>query len=62
MGLFSDGTEIINGGALLEGGIPTGTIVPWTKSTIATGFLECNGAAVSRTTYSALLYVLPSIS
>ena len=58
MGLFSDGTEIINGGALLEGGIPTGTVVPWTKSTIATGFLECNGAAVSRTTYSALFAIV----
>jgi microcystin-dependent protein len=54
MGLFSDGTEIINGGELLEGGIPTATIVPWSKSAVPTGFLECNGQAVSRTTYSAL--------
>ena len=54
MGLFSDGTEIINGGELLEGGIPTATIVPWSKSAVPTGFLECDGAAVSRTTYSAL--------
>ena len=54
MGLFSDGTEIINGGELLEGGIPTATIVPWSKSAVPTGFLECDGAAVSRSTYSAL--------
>jgi len=35
-------------------GIPTATIVPWSDSSIPTGFLECDGAAVSRTTYSAL--------
>jgi microcystin-dependent protein len=58
MGLFSDGTEIINGGALLEGGIPTATIVPWTDSSVPSGFLECNGAAVSRTTYSALFAIV----
>ena len=58
MGLFSDGTEIINGGALLEGGIPTATIVPWTASSVPSGFLECAGAAVSRTTYSGLFAVV----
>ena len=43
-------------GANLSGieGIPTATIVPWSSSSIPTGFLECNGAAVSRSTYSAL--------
>ena len=34
--------------------IPTATIVPWTAASIPTGFLECNGADVSRSTYSAL--------
>jgi microcystin-dependent protein len=34
--------------------IPTATIVPWTAASIPTGFLECNGANVSRSTYSAL--------
>ena len=58
MGLFSGGTEIINNGELLEGGIPTATIVPWTDSSVPTGFLECNGAAVSRTTYSALFAII----
>jgi len=58
MGLFSDGTEIINGGALLEGGIPTATVVPWTNSSLPTGFLECNGQAVSRSTYSALFAIV----
>jgi len=58
MGLFSGGTEIINNGELLEGGIPTATIVPWTDSSVPTGFLECDGAAVSRTTYSALFAIV----
>jgi microcystin-dependent protein len=58
MGLFSDGTEIINGGELLEGGIPTATIVPWSSASVPSGFLECAGADVSRTTYSALFAVV----
>jgi microcystin-dependent protein len=58
MGLFSGGTEIINNGELLEGGIPTATIVPWTDSSVPSGFLECDGSAVSRTTYAALFAVV----
>ena len=47
-------------GANLTGieGIPTATIVPWSDSSIPTGFLECNGAAVSRSTYSALFAII----
>jgi microcystin-dependent protein len=47
-------------GANLTGieGIPTATIVPWSASSIPTGFLECNGAAVSRSTYSALFAII----
>tara|TARA_B100000809_G_scaffold260451_1_gene307418 strand:- start:3969 stop:4532 length:564 start_codon:yes stop_codon:yes gene_type:complete len=47
-------------GANLTGieGIPTGTIVPWSAAGIATGFLECNGTAVSRTTYAALFAIV----
>ena len=43
-------------GADLTGieGIPTATIVPWAKSAVPTGFLECDGTAVSRSTYSDL--------
>jgi microcystin-dependent protein len=58
MGLFSGGTEIINNGELLEGGIPTATIVPWSSSSVPSGFLECNGLAVSRSTYSALFAIV----
>jgi Microcystin-dependent protein len=49
-------------GANLTGieGIPTATIVPWSSSSVPTGFLECNGAAVSRSTYSALFAIIGS--
>jgi microcystin-dependent protein len=58
MGLFSGGTEIINNGELLEGGIPSGTVVPWSDSSIPSGFLECNAAAVSRSTYATLFGII----
>ena len=47
-------------GANLTGieGIPTATIVPWSAASIPSGFLECNGAAVSRSTYSALFAIV----
>jgi microcystin-dependent protein len=47
-------------GANLTGieGIPTGTITPWSQATPPTGFLECDGAAVSRSTYAALFAVV----
>ena len=43
-------------GANLTGieGIPTGCIIPWSDTSIPTGFLECNGQAVSRSTYATL--------
>ena len=34
-----------------------GTIKPWPKATAPTGYLLCNGAAVSRTTYADLFVV-----
>ena len=47
-------------GANLTGieGIPTATIVPWSSASVPTGFLECNGQAVSRSTYSALFAII----
>ena len=47
-------------GANLTGieGIPTATIVPWSSSSVPSGFLECNGATVSRSTYSALFAII----
>lgn len=39
---------------LALGGVRVGNIVMHGSSTVPSGFLECNGAAVSRTTYAAL--------
>ena len=39
-------------------GIPTATIVPWTSASVPSGFLECNGANVSRTTYADLFAIV----
>jgi len=39
-------------------GVNTGIIVPWSDSTLPSGFLACNGAAVSRSTYAALFSVV----
>jgi len=43
---------------LLGIGSPVGAIIAWPTSTLPTGYLECNGAAVSRTTYSSLFAVI----
>jgi microcystin-dependent protein len=47
-------------GAGLTGiqGVNTGLIVPWSDASLPTGFLECAGAAVSRSTYSDLFSVI----
>ena len=47
-------------GANLTGieGIPTATIVPWSDSSVPSGFLECNGSAVSRATYADLFAIV----
>lgn len=47
-------------GANLTGieGTATGTILPWSAASLPTGFLECNGQAVSRSTYSALFAIV----
>ena len=39
-------------------GVNTGIIVPWSSGSVPTGFLECNGATVSRSTYSDLFAVV----
>ena len=39
-------------------GVNTGIIVPWSDSTLPSGFLACDGTAVSRTTYAALFSVV----
>lgn len=36
------------------GGVPAGTIIAWAANSVPSGFLLCNGATVSRTTYANL--------
>jgi hypothetical protein len=38
--------------------VPTGAIVPFADEAVPSGWLECNGQAVSRTTYAALFAVV----
>ena len=60
----ANGTEIatcnwVNSKVASSGGSnPTGTIIPFAGSSIPAGYLLCNGAAVSRTTYANLFKVI----
>ena len=42
-------------------GIPTGSLVPFAGAVIPEGYLLCNGAAVSRTTYAKLFAVIGTL-
>ena len=55
--LTSDGT---NWTSAVPSGVPTGTISMWGGAIASppTGYLACNGSAVSRTTYSALFAIV----
>jgi microcystin-dependent protein len=48
---FAATTGLITGNGI---GTPAGTIIDFGGATAPTGYLACNGAAVSRTTYAAL--------
>ena len=39
-------------------GISTGSVIPWSDTSVPSGFLECNGADVSRTTYASLFAII----
>jgi len=47
-------------GASLTGieGVNTGLIVPWGNNSTPSGFLDCDGSAVSRSTYAALFAIV----
>ncbi|MFC2176501.1 phage tail protein [Bacteroidota bacterium] len=53
-----DGTQWVVFGAGGGGAVPKGTIVPFSGTVIPGGWLSCDGAAVSRTTYSDLFAVI----
>jgi hypothetical protein len=41
--------------------MPPGTVVSYAASTVPTGWLECNGAAISRTTYASLFAAIGTV-
>lgn len=51
-------TDTITGCIKAEGIIPTGGVLYMATNTTPTGYLKCNGAAVSRTTYASLFAVI----
>ncbi|MBS6461613.1 MAG: tail fiber protein [Clostridium sp.] len=44
--------------AFIDAGLPTGTIITWGANDAPDGYLICNGAAISRTTYARLFNVI----
>ncbi len=44
--------------AFIDAGLPTGTIITWGATVPPDGYLICNGAAISRTTYARLFNVI----
>jgi microcystin-dependent protein len=51
-------TQIATTAFVLSNGAPTGGLIMWSTATAPAGWLLCNGAAVSRTTYAALFAVV----
>jgi microcystin-dependent protein len=51
-------TAAMLSGSLSGAFVQTGSVIPWMHATVPANYLECNGAAVSRTTYAALFAVL----
>jgi microcystin-dependent protein len=51
-------TQIATTAFVLSNGAPTGGLIMWSTSTAPSGWLLCNGTAVSRTTYAALFAVI----
>lgn len=48
----------VDGSSLLNIGMPVGAVIATIRSTPNTGFLECNGTDISRTTYAALFAII----
>ena len=51
-------TQIATTAFVLSNGAPTGGLIMWGTGTAPSGWLLCNGSAVSRTTYAALFAVI----
>lgn len=51
-------TQIATTAFVLANGVPTGGLVMWSTASAPSGYLLCDGSAVSRTTYAALFAVV----
>lgn len=51
-------TQIATTAFVLANGVPTGGLVMWSTASAPSGFLLCDGSAVSRTTYAALFAIV----
>ena len=59
MANYEDTRYNINGSNLQNvQGVNTGLIIPWGSASIPSGFLECNGASISTTTYASLFAII----
>lgn len=56
--LSSDNSTKVATTAYVTTAVPTGALFQWVTNTAPTGYLLCDGTAVSRTTYSALFAVM----
>ncbi len=54
----TNNTQIATTAFVQANGVPTAMVMPFASSTAPTGWLECNGNAVSRTTYAALFAIV----
>jgi microcystin-dependent protein len=64
--VFCDGTNVYwadqgNVVANVPSGIPSGAIMPFAMTTVPAGWLACNGAGVSRTTYANLFAAIGTV-
>ncbi len=59
--LKTDRNKVLKGDGTWGFAMPTGTVINFASSTPPEGYLVCNGAAVSRTTYAALYAVIGTI-
>ena len=55
-----EATKYDYNGSNIQGlvGVSTGSVIPWGSASIPSGFLECDGSNVSRTTYADLFSVI----
>ena len=51
-------TQIATTAFVVANGTPTGSLLMWSTSSAPTGYLLCDGTAVSRTTYAALFAIV----